>query len=138
MSSKRLERSTRDRVLAGVIGGLSDYLNIDANLLRVIAIVLFIISPILLLVLYMVAVFLIPKAGEEKPLAATFEVEKYTLLIVGLVLVIIGAALLGSITVTPVFWIFAPYGLLVALRVIIGAILFIIGIVILIPQLRSL
>lgn len=138
MPSKRLERSTRDRVLAGVISGLSEYLKIDANLLRVISIVLFIISPIFVLVLYMVAVFLIPKAGEEKPLAASFEVEKYTLLILGLVLALIGAALSGPIIVTPVFWLFTPYGLLGTLRVILGTILFIVGMVIIVPLLRSL
>jgi phage shock protein PspC (stress-responsive transcriptional regulator) len=133
-----LERSVRDRVLAGVIGGLSDYLKVDSNLLRIAAILLFIISPVLMSILYIIAVFLIPKAGEEKPLAASFEVEKYLPLIVGLILIIVGAVILGSIAVIPFFWIFTPFRFTVALQIIIAAILIIIGAIIAIPQLRNL
>ena len=37
MSSRKLERSARNRVLAGVIGGIGEYLGIDVNLLRIVA-----------------------------------------------------------------------------------------------------
>lgn len=138
LTSKKLERSVRDRMLAGVIGGLSDYLNIDVNLLRIVAVLLFIISPVLIIVLYVIAVFLIPRAGEEKPLALSFEVDKYLPLIIGLVLIIVGAGLLGSVALTSIFWFFTPYGFAAALNIIVGAILIIIGAVIAIPRLRSL
>ena len=138
MPSRRLERSVKDRVLAGVIGGLSDYLKVDSNLLRITAILLFIISPVLMLILYIVAVFLIPKAGEEKPLAVSFELEKHLPLIIGLILIIAGAAILGSIAVISLFWIFTPFEFTVALRIIVAAILVIIGAIIAIPQLRNL
>jgi len=138
MSSRRLERSTKDRILAGVIGGLSDYLKVDTNLLRVVAILLLILSPILTLILYIVGVFLIPKSGEEKPIAASFDLEKYLPLIVGLLLIIVGAAILGSIVMVPLFWIFTPYGFTLALNISIAAVLIIIGAIIAIPQLRKL
>jgi phage shock protein PspC (stress-responsive transcriptional regulator) len=128
----------KDRVLAGVVGGLSDYLKVDSNLLRIAAILLFIISPILMLILYIVAVFIIPKAGEEKPLATSFELEKHLPLIVGLILIIVGAAILGSISVISVSWIFTPFVFTVALRIIVAAILIIIGAIIATPQLRNL
>jgi len=123
----------KDRVLAGVVGGLSDYLKVDSNLLRIAAILLFIISPILMLILYIVAVFIIPKAGEEKPLATSFELEKHLPLIVGLILIIVGAA-----SVISVSWIFTPFVFTVALRIIVAAILIIIGAIIATPQLRNL
>lgn len=36
MNQKKLFRSTRDRKLAGVCGGLAEYFNIDSTLVRVI------------------------------------------------------------------------------------------------------
>ena len=36
MEQKKLFRSTRDRKLAGVCGGLAEYFNIDSTLMRVI------------------------------------------------------------------------------------------------------
>ncbi|MEM0329180.1 MAG: PspC domain-containing protein, partial [Nitrososphaerota archaeon] len=51
MSSKRLERSAKNKVLAGVIGGLGEYLGIDATLLRIVAVILLILSPVLMVML---------------------------------------------------------------------------------------
>ena len=39
--AKKLYRSTKDRVIGGVCGGLGDYLNIDPVLLRVLWAVMF-------------------------------------------------------------------------------------------------
>lgn len=36
MSAKKLERSTTDKMLGGVCGGLADYLGVDATLVRII------------------------------------------------------------------------------------------------------
>lgn len=43
MSAKKLERSTTDKMLGGVCGGLANYLGVDATLVRIItaAIVIF-------------------------------------------------------------------------------------------------
>ncbi|MCS7126748.1 MAG: PspC domain-containing protein [Aigarchaeota archaeon] len=141
LSSKRLLRSEKDRVLAGVIGGLGEYLNVDSNLLRIVAVVLLIISPILMIILYLIGVFLIPRVGEEKPLATSFEIEKYLSLIVGVVLILIGAALLGSTAITPIFWFYPFYGFEIFTKVIgsiIAIVLIIVGAVIILPILRKL
>ena len=39
MSSKRLERSTNDRMVAGVAGGVASYLNIDPTLARLLFVI---------------------------------------------------------------------------------------------------
>ncbi|AAU25198.1 PspC domain-containing protein [Bacillus sp. GM2] len=62
---KRLFRSETDRKIAGVVGGLAEYLNMDASLLRIITVLLFIFStgvPVLLI--YIVWVFLVPNEGD--------------------------------------------------------------------------
>lgn len=41
MSEKSLQLSNRNRVIAGVCGGIAEFFNIDATLVRIIAIVLF-------------------------------------------------------------------------------------------------
>jgi len=40
METKRLYRSRRNRVLAGVCGGLGEYLNIDPIIIRILAVVI--------------------------------------------------------------------------------------------------
>lgn len=57
---KRIARTTRDRKLAGVCGGVADYFNIDPTLVRIIAVVLFIPFSALIAALYIAAIFLIP------------------------------------------------------------------------------
>ncbi|MEN2975119.1 MAG: PspC domain-containing protein [Candidatus Caldarchaeales archaeon] len=141
LSPRRLERSEKNRVLAGIVGGLSEYINVDANLLRLVALILFIITPILMIVLYIIGVFLIPRAGEEKPLATSFDLERYLPLIIGVVLILIGASLLGSFAITPILWLTPFYGFEIVARAIgtvLAIILIVIGAVIAIPLLRRL
>jgi phage shock protein PspC (stress-responsive transcriptional regulator) len=45
MSAKRLKRSESNHVIAGLFGGLGEYLDIDANLLRLAGVVLLILAP---------------------------------------------------------------------------------------------
>jgi phage shock protein C len=40
MQPRRLYRSTSNRILAGVCGGLAEYLNIDPIIVRILAIIL--------------------------------------------------------------------------------------------------
>lgn len=44
MSHRRLTRSSRDRMIAGVCGGLADYFGIDAAIIRILFVVLTLIS----------------------------------------------------------------------------------------------
>ncbi len=62
---KRLYRSLEDRKIAGVIGGLAAYINMDANLLRLITILACFLTGILpVLVTYLIAWAIIPEEGE--------------------------------------------------------------------------
>lgn len=40
MSKKRLRKSSRNKLVAGVCSGLADYLNIDVTILRIVWIIL--------------------------------------------------------------------------------------------------
>jgi phage shock protein C len=63
MTDKRLMRSTKDRMIAGVCGGLGHYFGVDTTLVRVIfAVALFFggMGPILYLILW----FVMPQSTE--------------------------------------------------------------------------
>ena len=60
---KKLYRSRNDRMITGVCGGLADYLNMDATLVRLLTVVLSLVTGVGLLA-YLVAIFVIP---EEPP-----------------------------------------------------------------------
>jgi len=60
--AKRLYRSTTDRRIAGVCGGIADYLNVDSLVVRLIfvALLLFGVAPII--ILYLVMWVVVPEA----------------------------------------------------------------------------
>ncbi|MCM3162191.1 PspC domain-containing protein [Metabacillus litoralis] len=59
---KRLFRSRHDRKLSGVLGGLSNYIGLDASLLRILFVVLLIFTGFFpLALIYIVSIFLIPE-----------------------------------------------------------------------------
>ncbi len=60
---KKLYRSSDDKIIAGVCGGLAEFLGIDSTIVRLIFIVLTFFSGLGIL-LYIVGVFLIPKEGQ--------------------------------------------------------------------------
>jgi phage shock protein PspC (stress-responsive transcriptional regulator) len=61
---KRLYRNTSNKILAGVLSGIADYLKIDVNIIRLIYIVLFLLTGVApLLIGYIVAWVII----DEKP-----------------------------------------------------------------------
>jgi len=68
---KELRRSTDDRMLAGVVGGLARYLDVDATLLRIAFVALTVMGgagvPI-----YLAAWLLIPEDGTDQSIAASF------------------------------------------------------------------
>ena len=133
MPKKTLRRSDKDRVLSGVLGGLGEYLKVDPNILRILAVVLLIVIPIPMVVLYLAAVFLIPKR-REKPIAASLDFSDKQL-IIGFVLFVIGSFFTPYFT-GALFAFATPYGFLIFMRGIIGAILVIVGVILMIPPLR--
>ena len=68
---KKLIRSTTDKYVAGVFGGLGETLGIDPNIVRLAAVFLGVATGILpLLVTYLVAWFVVPyAAADEEPVA---------------------------------------------------------------------
>lgn len=58
---KKLYRSTHNRMVAGVCGGLEDYLNIDATVVRVLWAVLSVISVGFGILAYVLCTIIIPK-----------------------------------------------------------------------------
>ena len=62
---KKLLRSKTDRKLAGVLGGLANYMGMDSTLLRVIFVIIAILtSGLPLLVTYLILVFIMPNEGD--------------------------------------------------------------------------
>jgi len=63
MSSTRLERSATNRAIAGVCGGLAEYLALDATLVRVFFVIATVFTGGLLALLYIALIFLMPLPG---------------------------------------------------------------------------
>ena len=63
---RRLTRSRDNRMIGGVCGGVAEYLNMDPTLVRILTavITLFTFVP---LVIYVVAMLLLPEAGQTPP-----------------------------------------------------------------------
>lgn len=68
-SPKRLYRSTSNRMIAGVCGGVAEYLDVDPTIIRIAWILLSILPLIPGILIYIVAWFIIPNTpgGMEKP-----------------------------------------------------------------------
>lgn len=59
---KRLYRSRQNRIIAGIIGGVGDYFEIDPSLLRLVWLVVVVFSGVVPgLVVYILACFVIPR-----------------------------------------------------------------------------
>jgi phage shock protein PspC (stress-responsive transcriptional regulator) len=69
-AGRRLTRSREDRVLAGVIGGLADYFDIDPVILRVAFVVLTVVGFGVGAPLYLLAWLIIPEEGEQETKAS--------------------------------------------------------------------
>ncbi len=64
MSKKRLYRSKKDRMIAGVCGGIAEYFDIDPTLVRIIAVLTIFINGIGLIA-YLIAWIVIPQNPEQ-------------------------------------------------------------------------
>ncbi|WP_227937295.1 PspC domain-containing protein [Alkalihalobacillus deserti] len=64
---KKLFRSQEDRKIAGICGGLAQYINIDATLVRLIAVILFFATGLFPFVIgYIIGVFIIPNEEDVR------------------------------------------------------------------------
>jgi len=61
MSSSRLYRSIRDKKITGLCGGLAEFFNIDATLIRLVVAIAAVFSAGTVIVIYLVASIIIPK-----------------------------------------------------------------------------
>jgi phage shock protein C len=64
-TGKRLERSMRDKKIAGVCAGFAHYLGVDVTLVRLIWLVLVFVPPCIGLIAYIVAWIIMPKSHDE-------------------------------------------------------------------------
>ncbi|MFD2118129.1 PspC domain-containing protein [Paenibacillus yanchengensis] len=62
---KKLYRSRRDSKLTGLCGGLSEYMNVDATLIRILLIVASIFSSGIVVFIYIVAAMVVPKEPHD-------------------------------------------------------------------------
>ena len=140
MSTKRLERSERNRVIAGLFGGLGEYLNVDPNLLRLAGVVLLIVAPGVMVLLYALGVLLIPKRGGKSYLSPEVDMQVVGPVLVGALLVLIGFALIPPFPLLSVWSSEVPPSMMIRVSVpgTAGAVLVVIGLVILFDRLRKL
>ncbi len=64
---KRLLRSSRDRMIAGVCGGLADYMNLDPTLVRIVFIVLTLVTGGFFGVVYLLLWVVMPESNRPIP-----------------------------------------------------------------------
>jgi len=140
MSTKRLERSERNRVIAGLFGGLGEYLNVDPNLLRLAGVALLIVAPGAMVLLYALGVLLIPKSGGKSYLSPEVDMKVVGPVLVGALLVLIGFALTPPFPLLSVWSSEVPPSMTFRVSVpgTAGAVLVVIGLVILFDRLRKL
>jgi phage shock protein C len=62
-AQKRLTRSRDERMLAGVCGGLAEYLGMDPTIVRLLAVLLGVFSAGTALIAYLIAAIIIPEAA---------------------------------------------------------------------------
>jgi phage shock protein C len=67
MSTTRLERSVRNKVVAGVCGGIAEYLQVDPTLVRVFWVIATLMTAGLGFLAYIVLVVLMPLPGQPTP-----------------------------------------------------------------------
>jgi len=65
--TKRLYKSKEDKVVAGVIGGLGDYFDIDPTILRLAYIILAVVTALIPAVIgYIIAALIVPNKPDHK------------------------------------------------------------------------
>ena len=139
---KRIYRSRKNRIIAGVCGGIAEYLNIDPTIIRLLW-VLFSLLHGVGIILSIVAAIIIPeepREGEESGLSPGQDITNPLLFLLGVGLLCIGV--IGfMITITPwLLQIIFPFALglwlkyVVFLKYIVFLILIIIGIILILKS----
>ena len=139
---KRIYRSRKNRIIAGVCGGIAEYLNIDPTIIRLLW-VLFSLLHGVGIILYIIAAIIIPeepREGEESGLSPGQDITKLLLLFLGVGLLCIGV--IGfMIAITPwLLQIILPFALgswlkfLYILKYVVFLILIIIGIILILKS----
>lgn len=62
---RNLSRSKNDKIVAGVFGGLAEYLSVDPVLLRIIGVILFFAKPGEFIIMYIAAAIIMPEAKDD-------------------------------------------------------------------------
>jgi len=63
---KRLYKSKENKVLAGVIGGIAEYFNVDPVILRIVWILLVVFTAFAPgIIAYLIAIFIVPQKPEQ-------------------------------------------------------------------------
>lgn len=110
---RRLERSSADRMLAGVCGGVAEYLGVDATLVRIVTVGLAFLGGAGVL-LYIAALLLMPEQGGTPAFGARGDGGRAQALTVLGVIVLAGAAFAGLAVVGAVIgWVLFPIAILV-------------------------
>ena len=65
MNNKLLTRSVKDRMFAGVCGGLGDYLGIDPTVMRLIFVLLFFVTGPGVMLAYLIMALIVPEATAQ-------------------------------------------------------------------------
>ena len=86
---KKLYRSRTNSMIAGVCGGLGEYLSVDPTILRVVAVLLIFADGIGFLA-YLVGWVIIPRRSEMEAEVVTSEKSEFNRLLPGLALIVIG------------------------------------------------
>lgn len=90
---KKLYRSRANSMIAGVCGGLGEYLNVDPTIIRVVAVLLIFAKGIGLLA-YLIGWIIIPRRSEMEAEAVTSQEPEYSRFLPGLALIVIGLVFL--------------------------------------------
>lgn len=116
-TQKRLRRSTDDKVVGGVCGGLAEYFGIDPVWLRVAFVALVFAGAGSGVVLYLIGWIAIPERGADEPVhEATDHAKVQGTLVVGVALIAIGVISLVNLAIPWVDRLFWP-GVIVAIGV---------------------
>lgn len=122
---KRIYRSKKNRMIAGVCGGIAEYLNIDPAIVRLIMALLVLVNG-LGIILYILAVIIIPEKPEETSgeVAGSY-VETHSPVTLGVILIIIGiVAIIWSLGI-PILRMVSP-GIFIGVIILIAGLYFLI------------
>ncbi|WP_292731015.1 PspC domain-containing protein [Methanoculleus sp.] len=73
--AKKLTRSTSDRWIAGICGGIGEYFEIDPNVIRVVWVIVTVLTGFLPgIIIYILLWIILPEQGQARPVGTTAEV----------------------------------------------------------------